>query len=230
MMSEEELRRAAIAWEQDRLEQLPEPQDCNRQFSPQFEREMKKLIRRTDHPLQYWLGKAVACLLLAVCLGSSILLFNSDARAAFFGWSRKVFDTFLEYRYTGENVSAPKDVVYLPTWIPDGYEVMDEIYGDTGEYIIYITKEGNLAYFVCNIDNEGTNLHIVGEVGETQQTYVGKYSADLYFDAKEGENNALVWIDEQRNALFAISAPVGADELIKMAESIEDIECSQEDK
>ncbi len=69
-------------------------------------------------------------------------------------------------------------------------------------------------------------VQLVSESCEVHQVFVGEYPADLYLDNVEGENNALVWTDEERNALFTITAPISEEELIKMGESGMDVACS----
>lgn len=49
MISDERLREAARQAEKNLLASLPEPEDCEATFSPEFKRKMKKLVRRTNH-------------------------------------------------------------------------------------------------------------------------------------------------------------------------------------
>lgn len=231
MISDDELRHAAEAWVNERLKRLPESEKRRFETSPEFERKMKRLIERTDHPAKYWLKKSFACFLLLIFLsGGGALALSREARAAFSEWTRTVFETHFEYRYVGENSPAPENTVYLPTWIPDGFEVFRESYDKEEVHVFYMTKEGNLAYFLYYLNNSGTALQIVEERGKVEKVYVGKYPADLYLDDEEGENNALVWTDTQRNALFVIAAPNSGEDLIKMAESVADAEIPRQEQ
>ncbi len=223
MISDDDLRRASQKWEEARLGQFPEPEACGFETTPKFERKMKKLIERTDHPTKYWLKKGLACFMLFFLLGGGLLSLNSEARAAFFGWTRKILGTVFEYRYTGEDASAPKNIVYLPSWIPDGFEIYRESYHEGAVMIAYLTKDGHLASFIYNVNGTGTVVQLVSESCEVHQVFVGEYPADLYLDNVEGENNALVWTDEERNVLFTINAPLSEKELIKMGESVMDV-------
>ncbi len=49
------------------LEEIPSEEKLSEDealtFSPAFERKMKKLIRRADHPIRYRFAQVVACLL-----------------------------------------------------------------------------------------------------------------------------------------------------------------------
>ncbi len=51
MIFDESLREADRQTEKNILAGLPEPEDCAAAFSPEFKRKMKKLVRRTDHPM-----------------------------------------------------------------------------------------------------------------------------------------------------------------------------------
>lgn len=228
MISDEELRRAAQAWEEARLKLLPAPGDCSFEASHLFRHRMKKLIQRTDHPIRYWLKKSAACFLLVIFLGGvGVLTLSKEARAAVVGWTRRVIDDIFEYRYADDrSFTAPENTVFLPSWIPDGFEIYSQTFSETEGCIIYTTKNGNYATFLYFLNGSGV-IQIGSENGGTeQQVFVGKYSADLYLDAKEGANNALLWEDTQRNALFEILAPNTGEELIKMAESVVNVEGS----
>ena len=76
------------------LAELPE-----HDFSPEFERKMRRLARRADHPVRYRAVKAAACLLLAALVGGgSLLVLVPEARAAFVGWMRDVYQTWFVYQ------------------------------------------------------------------------------------------------------------------------------------
>ena len=51
MIFDERLREAARQAEKKLLASLPEPEDCEATFSPEFKQKMKKLVCRTDHPI-----------------------------------------------------------------------------------------------------------------------------------------------------------------------------------
>ena len=53
---------------------------------------------------------------------------------------------------------------------------------------------------------------------------VGDNAADLYLDQREGNTNTLIWSDEEKSAIFVISAHCSSDELIKIAESVEAVQ------
>ena len=66
MISDKDLYEAARKVDEAILASLPKPEECEATFSRRFERKMKKIIRRVDHPVRYWVQKSVACFLVTV--------------------------------------------------------------------------------------------------------------------------------------------------------------------
>ena len=199
------------------IDELPE---CD--FSPAFEKKMKKLIRRADHPIRYRVAQAVACLLLAALLsGCTALAISPEVRAAFVGWVREVYETWFVYRYTGEEQPTLEDTVYLPTWVPEGYAEI--VSPQTGTFVR--TQYENSAKELLTVSyvkgTETLSLNVEWEGAVVQQTSVGHLTADLYLNPDDGPN-ILVWTDLDKDVAFWITAPLTAEELVQVAESIQE--------
>lgn len=222
MILEVKLRTAAREYEQLMLDCLPEPDECEASFSPKFEWKMKKMIHRVDHPYRYWIQKSAACFLLAVLLcGGGLLTFNTEARAAFFGWVREITGGFFAYHYVGEEPDTFGDIVYRPTWIPDGYEVVEEDIDSINGHIVYRNADGDMVVFLYDTGNESARLRVDGENAIVQRAFVKDYPADLYLDQNPEGGNILIWEDTDRTVIFDIWAALSSEEIIKIAESIE---------
>lgn len=221
MISEKDLKTAAREFETLMLDSLPEPDACVGSFSPRFERRMKKLLLRTDHPFRYWIQKSAACFLLVVLLGGGLLAFSSEARAAFFGWVREVCETYFSYRYVGETQTVPEGVVYCPAWVPEGYEVVSESHGVAGGDMIYQKGDEGIIVFSWSGEIESSVFRVDSETAEVQNTSVENCPADLYLERAEDSPNALVWTDKERKAIFSITAMLTEDEMLKIAESVD---------
>ena len=211
------------------LEDIPSEEvlsaDDTLTFSATFERRMKKLIRRADHPIRYRVTQAVACLLLAVLLsGCTVLAISPEARKVFVGWVREVSDGWYVYHYTGEDQTAPENVVYCPTWVPDGYELITEPVAGPQQTAIYKNPEGEQIRFVGTINTESNTLYVEDTGEQPLDVYVGNIRANLYLDPYEGNLNGLVWEDSGKGFFFWIAAPITGEELIKMAESVEAVQ------
>lgn len=224
MISDKRLREAAQKAEESFLASLPEPEDCEATFSPEFERKMKKLIRRTEHPIRYRLMKAVACFLLVVLVGGgSVLTFSMEARAAFVGWIREVYETWFVYRYNDDVEKTSVDVVYRPTWLPDGYRetFVPEVYGQV--YILYEDDLGSIISFAYSNDSSTLTGLLPEDSPDPLEVLVGNCSADFYLDQSDEINNLLVWTNSSNNYIFWISANLPKDDMIKIAESVAEL-------
>ena len=169
--------------------------------------------------------KTVACILLVILLGGSIVLaLSSEARAAFIGWVREVHETYFAYHYSGKQQTMPETIIYCPTWVPDGYEL--EVKPEAKAYMIavYGNIEGDRIFFNCSINDKLAILPIEQEDAQFSIVYVGDILADLYMDNTAGSTNLLVWEDEEQTLLFWIVSTLNAEDMIKIAESVSTIE------
>ena len=56
---------------------------------------------------------------------------------------------------------------------------------------------------------------------EVQSVQIGNIKADFYQASQETSNNGLVWVSEEENMCFCITASLPKDTIIKMAEGIQ---------
>lgn len=221
MISDERLREAARKAEESLLASLPEPEECEATFSPEFERKMEKLIHRAKHPIRHRILKAVACFLLVILVGGgSVLTFSMEARAAFVGWVREVYDTWFVYRYNGTTQDTSQNTIYQPTWIPDGYEEKHRSEHSSRMSIVYQNAVGDMLVFSYSSDPASMSLYVDHEFKVVKQVEIGNNYADLYMDQREGAANEIVWTDSETGTIFLISAPLPDTELLKISESI----------
>lgn len=211
------------------LEEIPSEEKLSEDealtFSSAFERKMKKLIRRADHPIRYQIAQIAACLLLAALLsGCTVLAVSPEARAAFVGWVRETYETWFVYRYVGENRGIPEDISYYPAWIPDGYYESSRFDTDAYTIIVYEDDDNNMITFYYAYDADATSLYLEQEGVNIKPVRIGDIYADLYVDEIKGNANSLVWVDEKSGVLFCISANCNEEELIRIAESVEAVQ------
>ena len=201
----------------DWIDELPE-QD----FSLAFEKKMRKLVRRANHPIRYRVAQMVACILLVVFLsGCAVLAISPEVRAAFVGWMRETYETWLVYRYTGEEQSSSEDTVYAPTWVPEGYDEIVAPQVGTFARTQYENLNSDLLTVSYLKGTEKSSLSVEWEGAIVQKSFVGSLPADLYLNPNDG-SNILVWTDYERDAAFWITAPLPEKELVKVAESIQE--------
>lgn len=204
MIGDQELRDAARAYEKALLASLPEPKDCPAAFSPSFERKMKKLIFRVDHPVLYWLSRLLPVLLLAGLAVVCALLLSGRAAPG------RPLDPPVP--------AADGSVVYRPTWLPDGYVPDRETRYGAEVMIVYQNDDGGQAVFLYTTDGQPWSEE---DLEGGMAVLVEDCPAVLRLRQSKGDLNDLFWTDEEKGASFWISAPFREEDMIRVAESVE---------
>lgn len=201
-------------------------------FSPAFEKKMKKLLHRAKHPGWHQFLQAAACLLLVVLLtGCAVLAVSPELREAFTGWVREVYESYFVYRYNGPEGEVREDTEYLipngyrPTWTPDGWQKSEVSEDKATTYVFYENAEGASMVFICTKDPKASTVYLdKGNDVDVQEVQVQDGKADLYMDRREGYSNVIVWKNEETGILLLINGPLTEAELVRMAESVKPVQ------
>lgn len=220
MITDEMISQAAGELAYAMNKSLPEPGECNHQFSAGFERKIKRLMRRADYPGMYRVFRAVASIILVISIGfASLLAISPEARAAVFGWVRRQYESFYEFYFEGEpEVSG--EVRYCPQWIPEGYELesAQEIVG--GERYIYSNKNGQSILFSYMSASESSKLYAEG-AGCTQfDVEINGNHGEVFTSDNPEESNLIVWTDSETGILLYLNAILDKDSLVTFAENV----------
>lgn len=220
MITDEMLAQAAAELADAINASLPAPEECQHQFSAKFEKKMKRLIYRTNHPIQPRILRSVASILLVILLGfSSVLAVSVEAREAVFGWVREQYESFYEYFFEGQ----PKNdepVSYYPEWMPDGYEYETSFEIDGGMIYIFTNSSGAIAQFSYSNNSVESSIFIETANYEHHIVQINGQIGDLYIAPDDQTRNELIWQSHDGTVLFSISAMASEDDLVKVAESI----------
>ena len=220
LITDDMIRQAAEEYEQAVLDSLPDAAQWNHEFTPWFERKMKKLCQRQKHSGAYRVLRRIACAVAVVILCFCMLLaFNSQVRAAVIEWAKEQYETFTHYFFTdeAENIE-PKS--YDLAWVPEGFTLLQQEHTEDGGVVIYLNDGGQIIYLNYLLDT-GSNTLFVEDGNYIYKTVtVGNQLADLYIDEKSGDANAIVWLDENNKVMFTLSAPFEEAVLVKIAENI----------
>ena len=188
-------------------------------FSDEFEKKMRKLIRKAKHPAFYRAAKRIAVILLAALLSTGVWLsVDTQARAAFFGWVKGMYENFFAYRYSGEDAEIENEYA-KPVWIPDGYVLLFE--EDTGDqfFAMYSSEKRGMLSFSCIYKPGKADVFLKAENADVSYVPVGPYIADLlHFEGGE-EADAIMWTDN-RGSAYVISGYLTEEELEKVANSL----------
>ena len=222
MISEEMLKKAAAEADQAIRDSLPAPAECEHEFSPSFQRKMRRTFRKAKHPVIYKLPKYAACFVLVVALASGTwLTVDAEARAAFFAWVREQYEAFVEYRFIGETPQENTIVEYELTWLPEGFSFQKEQELDGGMYLTYTNNSGQRIIFSYLRGDDAASLFVTSDYAEIRSVQIGNIHADFYQAKEEASSNMLVWTSEEDDLAFYIMADLPEDTMIKLAEGVQ---------
>ena len=203
-----------------RLEAGYDPK-AQHEFSPEFEKKIKKLRRKANHPIVYRSLQRIASIIL-VCLiaCSAWLTVDAEARAAFFGWVKEIYETYFVYRFEGNSDYSESSVAYRPTWLPEGYTefYVDDI--DATTVVSYQNADGLLLTFRYTHNPNETDWFIDATHAVIKETTVNGYPAEILLADNITTASVIAWTDEQDSA-FYVSGFLSESELIKIAENIQ---------
>ena len=194
------------------------------EFSLQFEKKIKKLKRKADHPVFYHTTKRIASIVLAILISGGVwLAVDIEARAAFFGWIKEVYESYFVYRFEDDAVSNINPSSYRPTWLPSGYT---EFYVDETENtvaIVYADEEGRMLKLNYIQNPNETDWFVKTEQVEIESATINGKPAELFISKDSETANAIIWTSDD-NTAFYLYAFLSKADLIKVAESVQVIE------
>ena len=223
MISEDQLRLAAQDARNALADSLPDPENCHHDFSPAFEKKMRRLIRKHEYAGFYRGLKRAACFFLAILLsGGMWLSVDAEAREAVFGWLHAKLDGGYHYSFSGNEPISPEDIQYILPNAPNGYESYN-YYEDGRGFVrdMYVNVDGLAFSFEYLIGNASEMFLSVQGIGEPYTVYVHGEPAEFYPSIDEDTSSTLIWYDHETDTMLCISGFFDEESLIEMAESVE---------
>lgn len=196
--------------------------ECIHNFSERFEKKIRKLYYRANHPLVYRVLRSVASVVLATLVATGTLLaVNTEARAAFIGWVKEFYETLFVYRFVDSKIEADNATIerYCLTWLPDGCsELMATDDGSTFS-VVYLDQQGRYLKFHYTGNVDETVWYIDVSKTTREESVVDGYKADLFIANDAESASAIMWTDADDRA-YCISGYLSLEELLKIAESV----------
>lgn len=222
---DEELVQAAGLVREAMLGVLPEPAVCDHEFSPEFQAKMERLFakERVHHILHTVRRYAAAIILLILFTGGVVLAVDTEARASFFEWVKKVYENSIVYEFFGgaQEEGLPN---YELGWVPEGYEAVDVYRDETTYSAVYMKVDDPEAGFVFDyhIKQEGDIYEILydEEEYEIKKVNINGLTGDLFLSLVETETNTLVWLDNIRGVVISINGYLAEEDMLHIAENI----------
>lgn len=163
---------------------------------------------------------AVVFLTASIGLGSAMAI-SPPVRAAVIQWVVEWYETHIVYRYVGEDESTN-----LPEYeisdLPNGYTEIER--EERRDYVcaVYQNAEGTKRIYLTYISmKQGAASGFDVESADVRTVTVNGFEGQLYVSkAPDQVDSTVTWIDPQNNLQFTVDAPLGADELLRVAESV----------
>lgn len=194
-------------------------------FSPGFEKQMDKLIKRRKKPyysLVNTVGKRAAVIILAFVMVSFTTVMSVDAlRKPFIGFITNMFSSHSEIR------SDPEDSKQYPATIEskyditegiDGYKVILEEQYDNNRTLDY-SKDNIVVSFEQHIVDD-FDMHTNTEGATIEHIDINGHDAIGWFDNHNYYH--LIWNNGEY--VIVISSNIGKSELIGIAKSVQKVE------
>lgn len=200
-------------------------------FSERFERRLRRLARRAEHPVRYQVLRYAAAVLIAVFTLFGVLMLSSPTvRAAIVEWVEVIFEGYVRY---APPAKMPDHVncEYRLNEIPDGFTHYSTV--DLGDGVLdgYIDENGSLFWFGFERGDPTDTFYLIDIEGDIHYTAkVGEAVADIYISVKENGGSAIIWTDPETNYVLTILADATYEELIAYAQKVERINFSEKTK
>ena len=224
MITDEMIAEAAAKYNDALVQYWQNVEMEEHEFSSKFERKMHRLIWKVKYPHIHKTLKSAACILIAFLISfASVMTFNVEARAAFTRWIREVYEDSIVYEFFGEK-SETASLDYRVTWVPEGYELVDEFVAETQYGAKYRKSDSNKDIIIVNwyllSEDRKVIYQTSGVEYDCYQVSINGCAGSFYQSSIDLESNGLIWIDDELGVGFNINSFLQLKEMIKIAENI----------
>ncbi len=214
------LKKAVIKADIYEIETLPADDEIEYEFSNEFKRKIKKLIRqnktRSQVEAMAFLRMRVVVFVAAIIILLVSAMSVSAMRAAVFEFITEVNEKFTHIFFNESRSSqdaADGFAIYEPAYIPEGFKLVNK--NTDGLVLLEYEKENDfISYSQQCLENVSSNINTEG-VRLEELEFKG-LPAKYY--SNQGVQN-LLWYDEKY--MYMVSSTLDRDIVFKIAESVE---------
>ena len=183
-----------------------------------------KWAQKRARPLWKNVAQKIAVILLVFSLSlGSLMAVSPTVRAAVVRWVTEWYETHVVYRFSGEQI-ADEMPQYEVTDLPEGYAETERVEWPSYVSIIYQKVNDENApwiYLQYIYMQQGASSNFEIENADIIPVTVNGLEGQLYLTKdSEQSDSTITWIDPNENILFAVSAALGADDILHIAESV----------
>lgn len=202
--------------QQDKAEEEPV-------FSSELDEKIKSIINQYNRKesLKKFRGisakllKSAAVVFFILFIGSSILLFSVEAfRVKAINFIMEIKKEYTEIRTKSPGEDAALKEIYLPDYIPEGFEISKTEVFSASKIIHYSNDKGQVIAF-AQYNNENASLRIDTEEAKVEKIVINGSEGLL---VEKEQLITILWHND--NFSFYLKSKTDKDLLIKIAESI----------
>lgn len=204
-------------------------QDGNLAFQPsaRHQRQIRLMLkdplgwaRKKARPMWKTIAQRAAVVLLIISLGfGTVLVSSPTARAAFVRWITEWYDTYMIYRFAGENLSGEMPQFEI-TELPEGFVETERTELPRMTSVTYENEAGDIISLGYMFMAQGGASSFEIENSNVYDIEVNHMNG-LFFESKTpGGFNTITWVDTEQNIQFDISGLFSYMDIMHMAESV----------
>ena len=195
--------------------------------SAHHQRQMRLMVkdplgwsRRKARPVWKAVAQRAAVVLLIISLGFGTVMAGSPtARAAFVRWVTEWRETYIVYRFAGENISGEMPQFEI-TGLPEGFVETERVEFPEMSSITYENEAGDVISFNYIYMSQGGASAFETENSDVYDIEVNHMNGLFGESQIPGNFNTIVWIDTEQNIQFDISGVFNYLDMLHMAESV----------
>ena len=192
------------------------------EFSPEFEKKMKKLIKRRNKPYYRIIntaGKRTVCAAVIVLVASSVTIINVEAlRNAFSGFLISIYEKFSTVQPIDDTTPETLEETYEITYNLDDFEI---IYEELSEYRhdIDYAKDDIMIYFSqCTKDSYNPDIN----TENTEVITININGKEAIYFTDNHYYNHLIW--DNGEYIISLNSNIDKNILISIAKSVQKVE------
>lgn len=197
------------------------------QPSVRYKRQIRSMLkdplgwsRRKARPVWKAVAQRAAVVLLIISLGFGTVMAGSPtARAAFVRWITEWCETYIVYRFAGENISGEMPQFEI-TGLPEGFVETERVEFPEMSSITYENEAGDVISFNYVYMSQGGVSAFETENSDVYDIEVNHMNGLFGESPIPGNFNTIVWIDTEQNIQFDISGVFNYLDILHMAESV----------
>lgn len=222
MITDEMLRSSAARSSELFAHTITSDYDPVQQYEPSdlFEKKIRRLLHRAKHPYFYRAIRRIASIFLAAILvGSMYLAVDTEARAAFLGWIKEVYEHSIVYRILPKPTAKALPQCEL-TWLPEGFDETNTYENETMYYTLYNNPATeDMIVFVCRLLNDETQAEFITDQ-QAEHLLVNGMEAEFFAASNDFDFNNLLWIDSHVGVVCTIDSSIGKSSILHIAEGV----------